>query len=37
MRRPATPGGVFCWLDFSLLRFFLFKPALKRSSSGKKK
>jgi hypothetical protein len=21
-------GGVFCWLDFSLLRFFLFKPAL---------
>jgi hypothetical protein len=30
-------GGVFCWLDFSLLRFFLFKPALERSNLGEKK
>jgi hypothetical protein len=27
-------GGVFCWLDFSLLRFFSFKPALMRSGQG---
>tara|TARA_R110002126_G_scaffold5240_3_gene27577 strand:+ start:4609 stop:4767 length:159 start_codon:yes stop_codon:yes gene_type:complete len=27
-------GGVFLWLDFSLLRFFSYKPALMRGKSG---
>tara|TARA_R110001592_G_scaffold105385_3_gene296268 strand:+ start:763 stop:903 length:141 start_codon:yes stop_codon:yes gene_type:complete len=30
-------GGVFCWIDFSLLRFFSSKPALMPSKSGEKK
>jgi hypothetical protein len=29
--------SVFCWPDFSLPRFFLIKPALKRINSGEKK